>query len=73
MLREAIRSVLEEAIEAGGSTLNNFAAADGARGAYQSRFSVYDRAGAPCPGCGRAVRRIVQSGRSTYYCAGCQR
>lgn len=72
-LHAAIREVLEEAIEAGGSTLRDFAASNGARGAFQERFRVYDREGAPCPACAAPVRRLVQSGRSTFYCAACQR
>lgn len=72
-LRDAIRAVLEEAIEAGGSTLRDFAAADGALGYFQHRFSVYDRTGEPCRVCGKTIRRLVQSGRSTFYCGGCQR
>ncbi len=72
-LHVAIREVLEEAIEAGGSTLRDFAGSDGARGAFQERFRVYDREGAPCPACAAPVRRLVQSGRSTFYCAACQR
>jgi formamidopyrimidine-DNA glycosylase len=72
-LHEAVCAVLEEAISAGGSTLRDFAAADGAAGAFQGDFRVYDRAGAPCPDCGRPVQRIVQSGRSTFFCSACQR
>lgn len=73
LLHAAIRDVLAEAIEAGGSTLRNFAASDGAVGYFQHRFRVYDREGEPCPACGGAVRRFVQSGRSTFYCGNCQR
>jgi formamidopyrimidine-DNA glycosylase len=74
-LAPAIRAVLEEAIEAGGSTLRDHRQADGGMGAFQHRFRAYDREGRPCltEGCGGTVRRIVQSGRSTYYCPGCQR
>jgi formamidopyrimidine-DNA glycosylase len=70
----AIRAVLTEAVAAGGSTLRDHRLADGSFGYFQMRFSVYDRAGAPCPtpGCGHAIKRIVQSGRATYYCPGCQ-
>jgi formamidopyrimidine-DNA glycosylase len=70
-----IRTVLTDAIEAGGSTLRDFAAADGALGGFQERFDVYGREGEPCK-CGKkdsVVRRIVQSGRSTFYCPACQR
>lgn len=72
-LHGAIREVLTEAIEAGGSTLRDFAGAGGAPGGFQHRFEVYDRAGAPCPRCAAPVRRIVQSGRSTFYCGVCQK
>ncbi|HPE30765.1 MAG TPA: bifunctional DNA-formamidopyrimidine glycosylase/DNA-(apurinic or apyrimidinic site) lyase [Parvularculaceae bacterium] len=72
-LHGAIRAVLEEAIEAGGSTLRDFADASGGRGYFQHNFDVYDREGRPCPACGTSVRRIVQSGRSTFLCPACQR
>ena len=68
----AIHDVLEEAIAAGGSTLRDFVAPDGELGYFPKRFSVYDREGKPCQ-CGGTVRRIVQGGRSTFYCARCQR
>jgi formamidopyrimidine-DNA glycosylase len=68
-----IRAVLNEAIAAGGSTLNDFAHTDGAAGAFQQRFAVYDREGEACGNCGAAIRRIVQSGRSTFYCSACQK
>jgi formamidopyrimidine-DNA glycosylase len=71
----AIRQVLEEAIAAGGSTLRDYAHADGSLGYFQHSFKVYDREGEPCvrPGCGGTVRRIVQGGRSTFHCSRCQR
>lgn len=70
----AIRDVLAEAIEAGGSTLRDFRHEDGSLGYFQHAFRVYDREGEPCttPGCGSVIRRIVQSGRSTFFCATCQ-
>jgi len=68
----AIHDVIEEAIEAGGSTLRDFAAPDGELGYFSKAFAVYDREGLPC-GCGGKVKRIVQGGRSTYYCPQCQR
>ena len=70
-----IRSVLSEAIEAGGSSLRNYVQADGELGYFQHRWAVYGHEGEPCPGClcGGAVRRIVQSGRSTFFCAKRQR
>lgn len=70
-----IRQVLAEAIEAGGSSLRDFRQADGELGYFQHRFDVYGREGAPCrtPDCGQVIRRIVQSGRSSFYCSQCQR
>ena len=67
-----IRDVLSEAIAAGGSTLQDFAHTDGAPGAFQQRFLVYDREGEPCAHCGGSIERLVQSGRSTFYCRNCQ-
>ncbi len=71
----AIRSVLEAAIAAGGSTLRDYRHADGSLGYFQHAFKVYGREGEPCvtPACGGTVRRIVQAGRSTFYCPQCQR
>lgn len=73
-LAQIIREVLEEAVASGGSTLRDFAHADGALGYFQHRFRVYDREGEPCttPGCSRPIARLVQSGRSTFYCESCQ-
>ncbi|HJP67391.1 MAG TPA: bifunctional DNA-formamidopyrimidine glycosylase/DNA-(apurinic or apyrimidinic site) lyase [Sphingomicrobium sp.] len=71
-LVSAIHDVLAEAIAAGGSTLRDFASPDGELGYFSKSFSVYDREGKPC-GCGGSVRRIVQGGRSTFYCPKCQR
>lgn len=70
-----VRDVLNEAILAGGSTLRDFSGTDGREGAYQQRFAVYDREGETCqtPGCRGTIRRIVQSGRSTFYCPTCQK
>jgi len=74
-LASAIRAVLEEAVEAGGSTLRDHRQADGALGYFQHRFAVYDREGQPCPrpGCAGTIRRTVQGARSTFFCALCQR
>ena len=71
----AVREVLAEAIEAGGSTLRDYAAVDGALGYFQHSFRAYGREHEPCEraGCRGVIRRIVQSGRSTFYCAECQR
>lgn len=73
-LAQIIREVLDEAVAAGGSTLRDFAHADGSLGYFQHRFKVYDREGDQCvtPGCGGLVKRLVQSGRSTFYCERCQ-
>ena len=68
----AIREVLNEAIEAGGSTLKDFVSPDGELGYFSKSFSVYGREGQPCA-CGGKVKRIVQGGRSTFYCPKCQR
>ncbi len=70
-----IREVLQEAIEAGGSSLRDFRQADGELGYFQHSFDVYGREGGPCKtdGCSGAIKRIIQSGRSSFYCAQCQR
>lgn len=70
-----IREVLEEAIEAGGSTLRDYASADGALGYFQHRFRAYGREGQPClnDGCGGVIAREVQAGRSTFFCPVCQK
>ena len=74
-LTKAIHEVLEEAIEAGGSTLRDHRQADGGLGYFQHAFSVYDREGAAClrPRCRGIIARTVQSGRSTFYCPVCQK
>jgi len=73
-LADAIPDVLEEAIQAGGSSLRDFAAPDGELGYFSKAFDVYDREGKPCRGgCGGTVKRIVQGGRSTFFCPRCQR
>lgn len=74
-LAPAIRAVIGEAIAAGGSSLRDYRKADGSLGYFQHVFSVYDRAGEPCsrPGCNGVVARMVQNGRSTFYCESCQR
>jgi len=68
----AVREVLGKAIEAGGSTLRDFAAPDGALGYFSKQFLVYGREGEPC-GCGGPVRRRAEAGRSTFWCPRCQR
>jgi formamidopyrimidine-DNA glycosylase len=71
----AVKAVLEEAIKAGGSSLRDYKRADGSLGDFQHRFKVYGREGKKCLtiGCSGTVRRIVQGGRSTFYCPACQR
>ncbi len=75
VLVDVIREVLAEAVEAGGSTLRDYRSADGALGYFQHRFRVYGREEAPCPrqGCSGVIQRIVQGGRSTFFCPRCQR
>lgn len=72
-LHGAIIAVLSEAIEAGGSTLRDFAGADGALGYFQHRFDVYGREGEACTACAAPVRKLTQAGRSTFFCGRCQR
>lgn len=74
-LASVIRDVLNDAIAAGGSTLKDFANAKGGQGYFQHRFDVYGREGQPClaEGCTGVVKRVVQGGRSTFHCLGCQR
>ena len=69
----AVRETLEHALSAGGTTLRDFASVDGRAGGYQKRFSVYGRAGKPCPRCGTKIRAIRQGQRSTFFCPKCQR
>lgn len=71
----AIKDTLKDAIEAGGSSLRDHRRTDGELGEFQHNFRVYDRAGKPCPavGCRGKIHRIVQTGRSTFYCPVCQR
>lgn len=72
-LRDAIPAVLRRALDQGGSTLRDFASPDGQAGSYQREFRVYDREGEPCLRCGKAIQRIVQAQRSTYFCTHCQK
>ncbi len=72
-LVDAIKAVLQDAIAAGGSSLRDHRRTDGALGDFQHNFQVYDRDGEPCPNCRGKIKRIVQSGRSTFYCPGCQK
>jgi len=74
-LVDAIREVIADAIAAGGSSLRDHIQTDGSLGYFQHSFSVYDREKEPCrtPGCAGTIGRIVQSGRSTFHCAACQK
>lgn len=72
-LHAAIRTVLGRAVDVGGSTLKDFASAEGKTGYFQLESAVYDRAGQPCRVCGEPVRMIRQGQRSTFFCAVCQR
>jgi formamidopyrimidine-DNA glycosylase len=73
-LVHAVRHVLEDAIAAGGSSFRDYRRADGELGYFQHAFAVYGRTGEPCrkPGCGGTIARLVQSGRSSFYCPACQ-
>jgi len=74
-LVEAIKAVLQDAIKAGGSSLRDHKQTNGELGLFQHNFRVYDREGQPCvtPGCSGTVKRIVQNGRSTFFCPVCQK
>lgn len=72
VLARVIRDVLGEAIEAGGTTLRDFADASGRPGYFAQRLDVYDRQGRNCPRCGSEIRRSVIGQRASYFCAGCQ-
>lgn len=71
-LLSAARRILEQAIEAGGTTLRDYVDVNGRPGRNQLRLAVYGRFGKPCQDCGQGVRRMVISGRSAHYCPGCQ-
>lgn len=71
-LAQNIKDVLSEAIEAGGSSLRDFSNTDGKLGYFQHSFDVYGREGQPCPACAAPIQRIVQSGRSSFFCRFCQ-
>ncbi|MFA6206173.1 MAG: zinc finger domain-containing protein, partial [Methylocystis sp.] len=74
-LPQSIKDVLTDALKAGGSSLRDHRQIDGSLGYFQHSFRVYDREGAACPtpGCKGTITRVVQSGRSTFYCPGCQK
>ena len=72
-LHAAVQATLNDALQQGGTTLNDFQDADGQEGMFQVRLGVYGRETEACERCRRRIRRIVQAGRSTFYCPGCQR
>lgn len=69
----AVKKVLRRAIAKGGSSLRDYVQADGELGYFQHHFAVYGRNGAPCPSCGGIIHKIVQGGRSTFFCPKCQK
>lgn len=69
----AIKSVLSEAIEAGGSTIRDYTQAGGEEGSFQNAHQVYERKGEPCPNCKTLIKAKVIGGRSTYWCPACQK
>lgn len=72
-LAPAINAVIAAAIDAGGSSISDFANTDGTLGYFQHSFDVYDRADAPCKKCSTPIKRLVQAGRSSFYCSSCQK
>jgi formamidopyrimidine-DNA glycosylase len=72
-LLQAIRAVLDRAIESRGSSIRDYVGGSGQPGDFQDRFAVYGRTGEPCPRCGRAVESVRLGGRSTHFCARCQK
>lgn len=72
-LRRALREVLQHAIRLGGSSVSDYVDAEGVRGFFQLEHCVYQRTGEPCRKCGHGIKRIVVAGRSTHYCAHCQK
>jgi formamidopyrimidine-DNA glycosylase len=72
-LFDALRAVLCEAVDLGGSSISDYRDGDGRPGYFQLRLRVYDRAGEACLDCGATIRRVVQTGRSSFYCPRCQR
>ncbi|MBI3784682.1 MAG: bifunctional DNA-formamidopyrimidine glycosylase/DNA-(apurinic or apyrimidinic site) lyase [Deltaproteobacteria bacterium] len=72
-LYEAMRAVLTRAIQRGGSSISDYRDGEGRTGYFQLELAVYDRAGAPCHRCGATIKRVVHAGRSSFYCAQCQK
>ncbi len=72
-LHSAVQQTLQEAIAAGGSTIDDYRQTDGTLGNFQNRHQVYGREGRPCASCGLAIRRVVLAGRSSFFCPQCQK
>jgi formamidopyrimidine-DNA glycosylase len=72
VLRDTVREALEQGIDAGGASIDDFRDLDGARGSFQNRFLFHRRAGEPCPRCDGPVRKLLAAGRGTYVCERCQ-
>ena len=72
-LHRSLRRILRSSLDSSGTTFRDYRAVNGRSGSFQSLLEVYGRDGEPCTNCGQAVIRIVQAGRSTFYCPGCQR
>jgi formamidopyrimidine-DNA glycosylase len=70
---DAIREVLDAAIEQGGTTLRDYVNTDGTPGYFRQKLFVYERTGEPCRRCSTPIRHLVQGQRSTYFCPACQR
>ena len=73
LLRDAMVAVLQDSLAAGGTSFNDYVDSIGQKGSFLFDVAVFQREGMPCPACASPVRRIVQSGRSTFFCAACQR
>ena len=71
-ITQASRLVLQEALRAGGTTLNDFRQAGGSEGFFQRELRVYEREGRPCLNCAKPIRKLVHAGRSTFWCPSCQ-
>ena len=71
-LHRSLRRILRSSLDNSGTTFRDYRAVNGRSGSFQTLLRVYDRQGQPCRNCGEEILRIVQAGRSTYYCPGCQ-
>jgi formamidopyrimidine-DNA glycosylase len=72
-LADAVKAVLGEAVQQGGTTLRDYVNADGTPGYFRQKLYVYERAGQPCRRCGTPIRKLAQGQRSTYFCPACQK